>query len=110
METEFTQQKIDEIVQSIEGIGRAELSPFFYTRLRARLDQRSSPQKTRLLLTKPAFSFITVSLLIILNIAAINYYVKNNRQSAVGDTTGIQNFAQEYNIAVSSLYNDKTTK
>ena len=107
-----TQHQIEETLNSLDGISRADMPPFFYTRLQSRLHNPSqSPHSFWLLVTKPSVFLVTLSLLVILNIGAINYFIKNNRQPVSAETTGIQNFAQEYNLTgATSIYNDKTTR
>jgi len=108
----FTQQEIEEMLNSIDGISRADMPPFFYTRLQAKLDNRPrSLQPFWLLVTKPAVSLVTLSLLVILNIAAIRYFIRSGKQPVSTETNGIQNFAQEYNLtSPTPIYNDKTTR
>ena len=108
----FTQQEIEETFNSIDGISRADAPPFFFTRLQAKLDNRShSPQAFWLIVTKPVVSLVTLSLLVILNIVAISYFIKSSKQPVSMESSGIQNFAQEYNLtAATSIYNDKTTR
>jgi hypothetical protein len=99
MEPNITQQEIERTLNSLDGLSRAEMPPFFYTRLQTRLYQKPAAPW---LAGKPVFSFVTVCLLLLLNIATINYLV---RTEAAG---GIQSFAQEYGLSVSTVYNDKT--
>ncbi len=105
-----TQQLIEETLQSLDGISKAEPAPFFYTRLQPKLDNRVSNTNHWSWISKPVFSFATLGLLVILNIAAISANLKkepgNNRNAA----NGMQHFAQEYNLDGSSVYNDKTSQ
>lgn len=106
-----TKHSIDDILDSMDGMGRAELSPFFYTRVQANLAKRSEQAGNLwLLITRPAVSLVTLSLLLALNIAAISHFVKANNQAATQEEAGIQGFAREYNLAATSVYNDKTTR
>jgi hypothetical protein len=105
-----TRQEIEKTLQSIDGISRADMPPFFYTRLQARLDKRAVPSgRFWMIVSKPAVSLVTLSLLVVLNVAAISYYVKSSQKTTLQETTGIQKFAQEYDLDATSVYNDKTT-
>ena len=107
----FTQQNIDEILNSIDGINRAELSPFFYTRVQANLNKHTtSPGNFWSIVTRPAVSIATFSLLLVLNIVAINHFIKKDTQPVNTETGSIQGFAQEYDLTTTSVYNDKTTR
>jgi len=105
----FTQEEIEKIVQSMDGVNRAEIAPFFYTRLQAKIDSASSPSNTIWsVIMKPAVSLVTLSLLLILNIAAIRYYSKTSKQTTSEKSSPIQKFAEEYDLSASPAYNDKT--
>ena len=106
----FTQEEIEKIMESTEGIGRAQLSPFFYTRVQAKIDNRLSSPSIGFwqVVTRPAVSLVTLSLLLVLNIAAISYYSKSSQQPVSENNSGIQKFAEEYNLGTSTVYTDKT--
>lgn len=104
--------KIENILNSLNGINRAEAPPFFYTRLQARLQMHkrsSTMEQIMAFLIRPAFALTTLSFFILLNIYAITSMVKVKKQSVASQTNteaSIQSFAQEYNLSVSTLYND----
>ncbi len=110
----FTHEEIEKITESIDGISRAEMPPFFYTRLQAKLEKSPAPANSFwMIITKPAVSFVTLFLLVVLNITAINHYIKTSSQEqpvTQGTATDIQKFAQEYELSESSVYTDKTNK
>jgi len=108
----FTHQNIEETLNSIDGINKSGMPAFFYTRLQAKLNN-SIPvsQPFWLLVTKPAVSLVTLSLLVVLNIAAINYFIKSNKEHVLTKSNGIRDFALEYNLTGElSLYNNKKIK
>ena len=108
----FTQQKIEEVLNSLDGIAKADMPPFFYTRLQAKLETPAPLSNPFwLLLTKPAVTLATFCWLLVLNIAAINNYVKMNAQPLSPATGGVEGFAQEYNLTgPASIYTDKTAR
>ena len=108
----FTQHgAIEKTLQSIDGISKAEMPPFFYTRLQAKLEKKQAVSNAFwLVLGKPAVSLVTLSLLVVLNIAAIRYFTKSSKQTVTEQSSGIQKFAQEYNLTTSSVYTDKTNR
>ena len=110
MEQKSTHEEIESTLQSLDGISRADMPPFFYTRLQAQLDKRAAPtNKFWMIITKPAVSLITLSLLVVLNVAAISYYMRSSKKNESKTTTGIEAFAQEYDLSASSAYNSKNT-
>lgn len=105
------QEKVEATLNSFDNISQAEMRPFFYTRLMAKMEQQKAPawwQIWLMSLTKPAFAVVTLSLFAVLNITAITITLKDNQQSNnTSESTTIQGFAQEYNLSVSTVYNDK---
>lgn len=101
-------EELEQILNSLNGISRAEMPPFFYTRLQAQLDKKNEGAGYFWsLLTKPAVSFGTLSLLLILNIAVIRSYLHTTPSAPVQETTGLQTFADEYGLGTSTVYNEK---
>ncbi len=105
------QEKVEATLNSFDNISQAELRPFFYTRLVAKMEQQQAPTWWQLWLmsiSKPAFAVVTLSLFAVLNITAITITLKDNQQSNnTSESATIQGFAQEYNLSVSNVYNDK---
>ncbi len=103
----ITPEETERILDSIDGMQRAEMPAFFYTRLLAKLgDERGNTRWQ--LAVKPAFSIAVLSMLLILNIAAINMYYKNERgKSTDHPQDSLQGFAEEYSLNGSSYYTDK---
>lgn len=64
------QKKVEEAMNSVLNISRATPQPFFYTRLMARITSQESNYWERMgrLVSRPAFAFITMSVVLILNI------------------------------------------
>ena len=106
----FNTEETDAILNSLDGIHRAEMPAFFFTRLQARIDKRAEQGSGFWkLVTKPAISLVTLSLLLVNNIAAINAYLKTQRHANTNQAnTGIQGFAQEYSLDQTAIYNEKT--
>lgn len=108
----YNDEQIENILGSLNGINRAEAPPFFYTRLQGRLQKEKHSSAIEQILgfiTQPIFALTTLSLFVFLNIYAINTVVRQKKQSIMGQTNtdaSIQSFAQEYDLSVSTLYND----
>ena len=105
------EEEIDKILNSIQDIQRAEVPAFFYTRLEARMKKNLHGVSYGSLLTKPVFSILMLCLLLVLNITVMTRYTRSNEQRVVNNTSdGVQAVAQEFNLTVSSVYNEKTIK
>ena len=102
---------IEKILNSIDGMHRAEIPAFFYTRLQAKIESLEPEEKPFWqFITKPAFSLVALTLMLLINIAAINYYVKNNKQVKSQSIGGYHGFAEEYDLTVSSVYTHKSER
>ena len=104
-------EEVDKILNSVQDIQRAEVPAFFYTRLEARMQKNFPGVSYRSLLTKPVFSILMLCLLLVLNITVMIRYIRSDERQIVNNTSeGVQVVAQEFNLTVSSVYNEKTIK
>ncbi len=104
-------KEIDDIIDSLDGIKRAEMPAFFYTRLQAGMEKRATGENGFWkMFTRPAVTLLTLSLLVILNIATIRYFTKRSRMVNHSETSAIQNFANEYDLGITSVYSDTSVK
>ena len=107
--------QIEEVINSIQHISRAEAPPFFYTRLQARM-QKTEEQTFMLqllgIITRPVFAISTLSLFVLLNAVAITSVLKDSRvvaNRAISSDGALQSFVKEYDLSVSTLYSDTKT-
>ena len=70
MQTRSSEQ-LDRILASLDKAQRVPAPPYFYTRLRARLDQ-ASPQQPQLLWLRPVPVVVMLAILLLLNFWLIN--------------------------------------
>jgi len=94
------EQKVQQIFDSISGISPTEIPPYFYTRLRARMEREQSLEKT-FFLARPAF-FIS-SLCIILAVNIIFLMSQKHMEKPAGHP-GIESFAAAYGLENKSVY------
>lgn len=86
MKVKFT---TEEIINSLDGIERAEPAPFFYTRVHARLinNQNSPIQSAFRLITRPAFVMAIVMLIVLVNgFIMYNRSALQQNQDEIGQT------------------------
>jgi hypothetical protein len=98
-------RKIEEILESFEGIKRTQAPDFFYTRLKARMEKEllAKPQTSGL--RHPAYAFLALFLVLIINATVIfkgNFL--GSSDNAVSDTDVTQSIAAEYNINSNLTY------
>lgn len=100
---EHLKKKIDEAMQSLDGIEKASPHPFFFTRLEARMQrQKSNWEIISSFVTRPAIVFASICLIIVINAAVI-------LSSSSFDTSSSQqnneiSAADEYNSVTAPMY------
>lgn len=68
MEDDFLNKKVDEIMQSIDGIKRAAPRPFLFTRLEARMqNERNVWNKLSSFVARPVIAFACICFVLIIN-------------------------------------------
>ena len=95
------QKRIDEAMDSILNIGQATPQPFFYTRLVARIERQDNNGWERVtgFISRPAFAFITVSMVLMLNI-----YVALNETSPSANSSEISEVATADDLGTNTFY------
>ncbi|UEG49424.1 hypothetical protein LK994_12355 [Ferruginibacter lapsinanis] len=94
----------DKIIESLDGLKRAEAPAFFYTRLLGRMQHTSSSaQKKYYLAVRPVFIVSILLLALLINVATlIHFKDSGDRRSA--NTATIESFTNEYDFSARSIY------
>ena len=91
--------RIDEMLNSLDGVKKAVAPDFFYTRLRAKMEKRLVPDNKAKWVLRPAY--ILSALFLVL---AVNAFVflrsedKNSTATVDSDESVQQSIAAEYNL------------
>ena len=98
---EKIQQEIEQTLQCLDGVKRAEANPFLFTRIKARMDRKANIwERTFSFISKPA-----IAVAIIVLVMAVNgWAVLDNSGSGPIETATAENvseLANEYNIVAS---------
>jgi hypothetical protein len=96
-------KKIDEVMQSLNGVEKASPSPFFFTRLEARMErEKSSWEKISSFVAKPVVAFACICLVIMINAWVI--FSSCNSQNSTDQQTSELATTDEYNLVSSTFY------
>ena len=89
--------KIEEILGSLDGSPKAAMPDFFYTRLKARMENEIVPAAKRSWVLRPAFAVAALAVVLVINAAVI---LKGDaaKQNTSTDTETMQSLAAEYRI------------
>ncbi len=110
--------RTDDILNSMNGMKRAEAPQQFYAGIRAKMARQSSAEIVTGFSWKPVFVSAALFVFLFINIAALNFFNKQSKtegspinqstnqpitQSTDQPSTGIQAFADEYHLGTQSL-------
>lgn len=88
--------KINLTLNSLEGLGKAEASPFFYSKLEARMqDELTSSIGRFAFIGNLRMSVAVLGLIMVLNMASL-FLLSDSEQQVSGEQTAVESFTQEY--------------
>ena len=95
-------KRVNKALESLEGIQRAELSPYFFTRVKARLqrDEKSVWEITSVWLTRPRVAI--AGLLLILSLNVFLLFKKDTTTVEPSANYTSQNTEEEYVLAAAT--------
>ena len=100
MEDNSDSPLLNEYLQSLDGMKSVEADPFFYTRLKGRMQQRQ-PQKQ--FSFKPAWAIVTLAFFLTINIWMI-MQVSNTKEDSSEKKSSVALFAETYNLNSDTNY------
>ena len=104
---QYTEQEMEAILNSLDGVEKASPTPFLYTRLMARMQESDDNIWSRILqfITKPVFA-VGITLVFLL----INAYILLNQYSSSVEQAeeSTQTLALEYTSLTSTIYDNNT--
>lgn len=74
------QEEVEQTLRSLEGIQRAEPRPFFYTRLRAKLDGQQAEVRPIGWMSRPAYALLALALVLGLNLLTVSLLSQKSQQ------------------------------
>ena len=97
---ENIQQEIEQTLQCLDGVKRAEANPFLFTRIKARMAKKDSVwERTFSFISKPIIAMAIVLLVMAVNgWALLGSYSNDN---VIGDSANVSELANEYNVVAS---------
>ncbi|MEO8854719.1 MAG: hypothetical protein ABI359_13135 [Ginsengibacter sp.] len=96
-------KKIEEILQSLDGVEKATPGPYFFTRLEARMQRgKNFWEKVSSFVAKPVYAFACICLLILINASVILFTTgsKNSTDQQGNEAATVD----EYNSVSSTFY------
>lgn len=96
-------ERIEVILNSLDGLQRAQPAPFFYTRLQARMTraEKNVWEKITYFVSRPVIAFTMVSLVILINLAVL---INQNGSSSSSTDQTYQSVYEDYTVASNDFY------
>lgn len=95
--------KIEKMLQSLEGTAKAAAPDFLYTRLKARMEKELLTESPVFFLLQPAFLTACLAIVFAFNIVTLINSKKHSSHNGNGEAN-IESFAKEYNLNSNQLY------
>lgn len=93
--------RIDEVLGSLDNVQRATAPDFFYTRLKARMEKELVAEPRKLWALRPVYILGVLLVVLAVNAAII---FKGSSETAPSDTETMQSIASEYRINSNLTY------
>jgi len=107
---EHINKRIDEAIESVDGIGRAGAKPFLLTRIHARMNKATESvwEKAGWFIGRPAVAFSGLCMIILINVLVV---VFNNRSDAAQPTEQVAlSPTDEFSYTVATIYDTENTQ
>ena len=103
MEKKLSNERIEQIMGSLDSIQKATAPDFFYTRLTGKMQQKQ--EHRTIFVLRPAFITAVLTVLLIVNVLSLFTMdrVKPNAATEPG-AAGIESFAKAYDMNSGSVY------
>jgi|CXWL01.1.fsa_nt_gi hypothetical protein len=90
-------RKIEEVLGSLDGIQKAAMPDFFYTRLEACMEKRQEPGTKQSWILRPAFALAALAVVLLINAVVI---LRGNagKSDTTDDSETLQSIAAEYSL------------
>jgi hypothetical protein len=101
---------IEEALNSVDDVKRAETKPYLFTRINARMNKgvESVWEKAGWFITRPVVALTGICLVVLINATAI-FYNKTATQVTTTDVA-VQNTADEFSYTVAGIYDSENTQ
>ena len=92
------ENRIDEILNSLDGCTQATAPDFFYTRLKARMEREVAPAARTSWMLRPAHAFAGMTIILLINVLAVFNQPRTEDNTAASEVDTFQSLASEYRL------------
>ena|ERR1700754_754864 len=101
-------KRIEEVLESLEGVQQAKAPAFLYTRLKARMDKEFDQGFLGRWLTRPALALSIAAIILVLNATTILEMF--NQAPASGNIESAQIAASDYVVGSYAVYEENSVE
>ena len=94
--------KIDATLNSFDNMQRAEMPPFFQTRLIARLKKERQLENVWLPVRKPVLLIALLTVMLLINTVLLTQKINTKKTNSFSESSSLQGFASEYQLNTTS--------
>jgi uncharacterized membrane protein len=96
------EHKIEETMNSLDGIKSAEVNPFFFTQLQARMEREIAPRYGRFaFLANMKLNLAMLVVVLMFNVASV-VFISAQKSESTQSKTALEMFTEEYSASTSS--------
>jgi hypothetical protein len=92
------ENRINEILNSLDGCTQATAPDFFYTRLKARMENDAAPAARTSWMLRPAYAFAGMAIILLINVLAVFNQPGTEENTAATEVDTFQSLASEYRL------------
>jgi len=100
MKKENKEQRINEILNSLDGMEKATAPNYFYNKLMGKMHAQQ-PSERRSLFLRPAFVVAALSIMLLVNVAMLASNPKTEKHDPQQEAT-VESFAEAYHLTTNS--------
>ena len=91
-------KKVEEILSSLDGAQRAAIPDFFYTRLKAKMENGYAADAPKLWVLRPVYAIAALVVILLINGAVLFTNTNNTKGNSIVETDNLQSIAAEYRL------------
>ncbi|WP_138989386.1 hypothetical protein [Larkinella sp. C7] len=107
MNTNEEDQQWEDLFRKLGQLKPAQPRPFFYTRLKNRLDQLEGSVRLPWWLQRPAYALGTLGMLVVLNVSVALWQTRPAPPTPEPDAGTYEAFVQDYQLDHQTVYADE---
>ena len=103
MKNTESNNRVDKIMESLNGLQKAVAPDFFYTRLNGKMQAASATERKTFFMLRPVFTATMLAIIFVVNVISITQLNKKQKQQTNKPVT-IESFTEAYGMNTVNVY------